>query len=343
MRQQILQDLSKYVVEHDWSQMTEDFKPNIYGRVGKELIYEFFQTLDEVLEENLQPIVITVNPINSYVPWHVHDYIDIITPLKGQVSINFEHEQVIIREGDLLIVGAYTPHQNQPISDEDVVINITLKNNAFSITELDLIRQHTSTSNLTNLLFFMATEDVHNQPQYTVFRSRGERKIAETIDDIVHEYFHSDGQSNQIIHSSLLILFARLIRLSQDSQSQIKTIGRVENTLLSFLLYIEKNYATINLKDMGEHFGFNSSYLSSYLKKHTGKSFIKLVHLHRVNVAANYLMYTKVSVEQIAAKVGYENSSYFYRIFKKTIGLSPAEFREQSKIGDMGRIYLSDL
>ncbi|MFC3928545.1 AraC family transcriptional regulator [Streptococcus caprae] len=329
MRQQILQELSKYVVKHDWSQMTEIFKPNTYGRVGKDPVYEFFQTLDVGLEENPQPIVITVNPVNSYVPWHVHDYIDIITPLKGQTTIDFEHEQVVLDQGDLLIVGAYTPHQNQPIGDEDVVINITLKNNAFSITDLDFIRQNTSTSNLTNLLFFMPTEDVHSQPQYTVFRSRGEGKIAETIDDIVYEYFHSDGQSNQIIHSSLLILFARLIRLTQNSQPQVRTAAKTENTLLSLLLYIEKNYATITLEDMGEHFGFNPSYLSSYLKKHTGKSFIKLIHLQRVNVAANYLMYTKAPVEQIATKVGYENPSYFYKIFKKTVGLSPAEFREQ--------------
>ena len=104
-----------------------------------------------------------------------------------------------------------------------------------------------------------------------------------------------------------------------------------ESTLMSLLLYIEKHYASTTLDEMGEHFGFNPNYLSSYLKKHTGKSFIKLLHLQRVNAAADYLLYTNAPIEKIAAKVGYENPSYFYKIFKKILGMSPAEYRNSGK------------
>ena len=82
---------------------------------------------------------------------------------------------------------------------------------------------------------------------------------------------------------------------------------------------------------MAEHFGFNPNYLSSYLKKNTGLSFIKLVHLQRVNVAAEYLQYTKASIEQISLKVGYENPSYFYKMFRKVLGVSPKEYRLKNK------------
>ncbi|MBA1394934.1 helix-turn-helix domain-containing protein, partial [Lactobacillus sp. XV13L] len=104
------------------------------------------------------------------------------------------------------------------------------------------------------------------------------------------------------------------------------------NNVLSFLLYIEKHYANISLKTMGKHFGFNPNYLSNYLKKQTGMSFIQLVHLQRINVAAEYLTYSKVPIEQISLKVGYENPSYFYKIFKQNLHISPTDYRKQNQV-----------
>lgn len=101
--------------------------------------------------------------------------------------------------------------------------------------------------------------------------------------------------------------------------------------MLSLLLYIEKNYSDITLEHMAQHFGFNPNYLSDYLKNETGLSFIKLVQLQRVNVAAKYLTYTKVSIEKISTRVGYENASYFYKIFKHYFGISPAKYRSNTR------------
>ena len=81
---------------------------------------------------------------------------------------------------------------------------------------------------------------------------------------------------------------------------------------------------------MAKNFGFNPNYLSDYLKKQTGKTFIQLVHLQRVNVAAEFLTYTTAPIERIANQVGYENPSYFYKIFKKYFGISPAEYRNKN-------------
>ena len=95
------------------------------------------------------------------------------------------------------------------------------------------------------------------------------------------------------------------------------------------LLYIEKNYETITLEKMAKYFGFNANYLSSYLKKKTGYTFVKLVQIQRINVAAEYLAFTNAPIEDIALKVGYENPSYFYKIFRKYIGGSPTDYRNQ--------------
>ena len=149
------------------------------------------------------------------------------------------------------------------------------------------------------------------------------------LEDIIQEYYYPDTQSNQIIRLELLTLFGRLIRSAANEQTVIAGEDDGSVNLLSLLLYIEKNYAHITLEEMAQHFGFNPNYLSSYLKKHTGLTFIKLVHLQRVNVAAEYLTYTNAPIEQIALKVGYENPSYFYKMFRKHLKILPTEYREK--------------
>ncbi|EOD82083.1 helix-turn-helix domain-containing protein [Enterococcus faecium] len=145
------------------------------------------------------------------------------------------------------------------------------------------------------------------------------------------EYYGDHIQANQVIHYDLLSLFTRLLRLAYQKNQAVKvaTANQGNSDVLSLLLYIEKNYATITLEAMALEFGFNPNYLSAYLKKNTGLTFIKLVHLQRINVAADYLANTSVAIDKIAARVGYENPSYFYKIFKKHLQCSPSEYRQK--------------
>ena len=85
----------------------------------------------------------------------------------------------------------------------------------------------------------------------------------------------------------------------------------------------------MTLKSMAKHFKFHPNYLSSILKRKTGYTFIKLVHLQRINVAAEYLSLTDISIESISLAVGYEDPSCFYKIFRNHMGCSPREYRQR--------------
>lgn len=167
---------------------------------------------------------------------------------------------------------------------------------------------------------------------FNLFHTNHEKHVVNTIYNIISEYYQPDGFSNQIIKLEILELFLRLIRIASDEpilQTQQKRTNNTEIDLLTLLLYIEKNYQTITLNKMAKYFGFNPNYLSAYLKKRTGYTFIKLVHIQRINIAAEYLAYTNAPIEDIADEVGYENPSYFYKVFRKHIGSSPTEYRKE--------------
>jgi AraC family transcriptional regulator, transcriptional activator of pobA len=70
-------------------------------------------------------------------------------------------------------------------------------------------------------------------------------------------------------------------------------------------------------------------YMSDLLKQETGKTALELIHLHVVSEAKNMLVAGERSISEIAYKLGFENPPYFSRLFKKEVGLSPKEYKNQ--------------
>lgn len=332
MEAEILKILQEKNHPRDWEALGPEMRPRRSGMLKNEPVYEFFHTLDDSLEVNLQSIAISVQPVKSYIPYHVHNYVEMIVPIVGECTVITKNDRLELQQNDLIIIGNHTIHRVEPISEESIVINLTLKDTAFTLNDYHFMYEDRVTKKVSSLLFSLLSNETQGENIYRLFRTHQDGKIQTLLGDIIQEYYHPDTQSNQIIRLELLTLFARLIRSAANEQEMIASEDDASVNLLSLLLYIEKNYAQITLEDMAQHFGFNPNYLSSYLKKHTGLTFIKLVHLQRVNVAAEYLTYTNAPIEQIALKVGYENPSYFYKMFRKNLKILPTEYREKYSI-----------
>ncbi|MEZ0116731.1 UNVERIFIED_ORG: AraC-like DNA-binding protein/mannose-6-phosphate isomerase-like protein (cupin superfamily) [Heyndrickxia coagulans] len=331
MNTEILKLLRQYNHPRNWQEMAVNFHLKKAGYMGKEPVYEFFETLTDDLEVNTHSISISVQPVESYIPFHIHNYVEIMVPLAGSCTIVTKTEEFLIEQDDILIIGNRTPHQVKPIHADTVVVNLSLKDTAYSLNDLNFMLHTGNSKPISTLLFTLLSNEAYGEGRYSLFKVNHDPDIVYTIYDVIKEYYHPDIQSEQIIRFEILTLFSRLVRKFHHADLQIKTGEQHRTNLLTLLLYIEKNYASITLNEMAKHFGFNPNYLSSYLKKQTGLTFIKLVHLQRINIAAEYLVYTNAPVEQIAEKVGYENPSYFYKVFRKILHISPSEYRKQNR------------
>ena len=71
----------------------------------------------------------------------------------------------------------------------------------------------------------------------------------------------------------------------------------------------------------------NANYLSDQFHKDTGMTFIDFVNRERVEQAASLLKHTNLQVQQIAALVGYNNTSYFAKQFMRFYRMTPRSFR----------------
>lgn len=94
--------------------------------------------------------------------------------------------------------------------------------------------------------------------------------------------------------------------------------------------YIEKNYnQSLTLESLAKLFHFHPSYLSSYFSKHTKLGVNEYLHQVRITHAKELLKNDRLSVSSISEKVGYSDPSYFTKVFKKIVGISPRIYRKR--------------
>ena len=94
--------------------------------------------------------------------------------------------------------------------------------------------------------------------------------------------------------------------------------------------YIQQNYTrSFSLEELSETIGVSKSYLSRIFKMDTGIPLWDYLNRYRIQKAKELLLITNESITAIAADVGYEDTSYFSRVFHEIAGCSPRAYRQQ--------------
>ena len=79
---------------------------------------------------------------------------------------------------------------------------------------------------------------------------------------------------------------------------------------------------------MAREYGVSLAYVSECVRAQTGRTYKELLQKHRMETAARLLRRSDMNIQQIISLVGYENTSYFYRLFHERYGQSPREYRQ---------------
>jgi Response regulator containing CheY-like receiver domain and AraC-type DNA-binding domain len=91
---------------------------------------------------------------------------------------------------------------------------------------------------------------------------------------------------------------------------------------------IEEHYADeLSLKTLGTRFHIHPVYLGQLFQKEIGESFTEHINKYRIEQAKRLLKTSSLKVHDIARQVGYWETGYFYKQFKKFVGVSPSEFK----------------
>lgn len=161
------------------------------------------------------------------------------------------------------------------------------------------------------------------------FFTGGDKDVANTVKSIVH-YWKLKGPA---YHSKCLSELYSLITLLSTAHSYTYSLAGKYGMIHRSVKFIEANYRKEDLytPDLAAMSGMGETYYRSIFISVFGVAPAKYIQNYRIEKAKELLVNCSGSIEEIATSVGFANSSYFCKVFKSTVGLTPSEFTAKSK------------
>lgn len=117
--------------------------------------------------------------------------------------------------------------------------------------------------------------------------------------------------------------------LFSEDMDESESIRRYNKTIKTIHRYIKQHLQEdISLTTLAEQVYLNPVYLSRIYKQLTGQKLSNYITRERIERAKTLLAEPQYKINEIGYQVGYESPAHFSRAFKKTVGLTPAEYRE---------------
>ena len=128
-------------------------------------------------------------------------------------------------------------------------------------------------------------------------------------------------------------LFQIAAALFQSWKPQTGKSGKGARERMKGLLdYIEEHYGErITIRDAAERCYYSQSHFMKYFRQYMGISFVEYLNRYRISRAAGLLRATERPISLIARDCGFDNLSYFNRLFRRDYGMTPGEYRKEGK------------
>ncbi|MBQ7840418.1 MAG: AraC family transcriptional regulator [Lachnospiraceae bacterium] len=135
------------------------------------------------------------------------------------------------------------------------------------------------------------------------------------------------------IHAALLTLLSIILEnrlYTEGTPKDSNLTSRMAAAVNSTIEYIHENYThKISLQDMADRVSMSKQSLCRLFKHSTGTTVVDYLNTYRVYQACHMLETTGAPVNVIAKECGFENTSYFIKLFKKYKNTTPAKYFEK--------------
>lgn len=320
-------DLYKYLIEETDEEITILENKNKLA-VNKGL---YTNQADFVIESDKflrKDKMIMVRKHTRYVdfPKHRHDYVEINYVYHGELKQKVGDEFVHLKQGELLLLNQHMEHEITACGKEDIVINFIIQPHFFNYIFSYLSAEsddHNISDFLVNSLFN------HTQSgQFLYFAVADLAKIQVLVKEMIQEIMEPSLLSDAKIKFQMGLLLIELMKHSDKIEKSQQHVVE-HNIIIDTLQYIEANYVDASLYQLASQLKQPHYALSKKIKKLTDKTFKELIQEKRLQEAKALLLNTDLPITAVVEQVGYDNISYFYRIFKTKYGCTPKKFREQ--------------
>ena len=247
------------------------------------------------------------------------EYPELMYLIRGSACLRIGGSKVTLNQGELLLLGQNTPLELLPMEPEAQAVSFFVKPELFG----DILA-FLGTENTPLREFVLKCLGQETPYGYLHFHVGDVRQVANLMENLLLHLLERPDSRRAIPLYTLGLLFVQLLE-----ESDKLTMGiREQQAILGVLRYLESNYAGGSLTEAAQGLHCDVAWLSREIKRRTGRTYTELLQERRLRQAAWLLAHTDQRVSDIALAVGYENVSYFHRIFRQHYGLSPKKYRD---------------
>lgn len=262
-----------------------------------------------------------ISDVLNEIPKHFHEEIEIILFEEGGVIYEIDGVPYKTEEETILIMNKETIHSG-------IVYDFSKHKNYVFIFNLSLLESLPNDYFSNQYIFPIINKEIF-LPKI-IYKSSEFFKPLKNILLEVYENFQNKEICYEISIKSLLFKFiAQLYKanlmINLDSNSEDKREIFYVEKIISF---IENNFnKELSRIDLINFLKISDSKLTRIFRKKFDTNFSNYLNNYRVFKSANLLLYTNLSITDIAYDCGFKDISYFIRIFKKIIGVTPSKYR----------------
>lgn len=236
---------------------------------------------------------------------HEHSHPEFIFVAGGSGRFETQTNQYPIKAGDFIICGKNVSHSE------------------YLFDTPDSLMYHLGFTN--TILNGMEEDDIINEPFCIIHTGSQFDIIKAYFIALINEHLTPQISSKIIEEDLMRVLLLSSLRLAVCDMglaySQNKAFFEAKD-------YFDKNYLAItNIEDACKFLNINKFYLTHIFKEQLGMPPIKYLLNKKIEKAKHLLVYSNASIREIALKCGYTDTAYFCRVFKKSEGITPLQYR----------------
>lgn len=258
-------------------------------------------------------------------PKHTHNYVEVIYMCSGNTHHMINDNEVILQQGELLFLNQNAVQEILPAGENDIAVNFIILPEFFDYA----LKMMEAEENLLRQFVVESLRGEQGTSGFLHFRVSDVLPIQNLVENLIWTLQNRKPNRRSINQITMGLLFLQLMnhmdRVETDQHNPDQKL------MLAVLGYIEEHYREGELSELARQLHYDFFWLSKEIKKHSGKTYTELVQTKRLRQAAYLLEHTKMSVMDIGMAVGYENLSYFHRLFQKEYKMTPKKFRNYER------------
>ncbi|MCD8020023.1 MAG: helix-turn-helix domain-containing protein [Clostridiales bacterium] len=249
---------------------------------------------------------------NAEISTHYHQNLDLFYVMTGRLKVVIDDQTYYLHQGDIILINANKRHYMD--GDEELL------GARFEIDFHLLAEQMGSMQ----LLFWCNT---------VADRNEAYEDLRNILDRILEHYFEKNGMGglhlNALYYEALYVLTSNFLIKVDDSRVNTKDTQE-QSRMWQIQNYIQANYQKqISLNELAEKLYLSNAYLSKYIKKNFGMTFMEYQNNVRIFHAVDELIHTNKNMTRIAMDNGFPSSAAFTKAFRNMYGEAPSDYHRK--------------